>query len=129
MKIEHLAIWVRDLEKMRDFYCRFFGAISNVKYTNQLKHFSSYFLSFETGARLELMQKPGIPNSLNNKETQYRGLIHFAISLGTEQRVDALTQQMREEGFEVLDGPRWTGDGYYESVILDPEGNRIELTV
>lgn len=129
MHIEHLAIWVRDLERMRAFYETYFGATANDKYTNVTKGFSSYFLSFpQGGPRLELMQMPGIPDSLNDTLMQFTGLIHFALSVGDEAAVDALTNRLRADGLPVVGEPRRTGDGYYESVVLDPEGNRLEIT-
>ena len=93
------------------------------------KNFQSCFLSFDGGARLELMHKPEIPDNTNDLLTQNIGLIHFAIAVGSKEKVDALTSELRKSGVEILDGPRITGDGYYESVVLDPEGNRIEVTV
>jgi len=127
MKIEHIAIWTKDLESMKEFYQKYFMAACNTKYINEKKGFSSYFLSFESGARIELMQMPVIPNSKNDIYKQFIGLIHIAFSLGSEQQVDELTERLQENGFEVLDGPRRTGDGYYESVVLDPEGNRLDI--
>jgi lactoylglutathione lyase len=129
MKIEHLAVWVKDLEAMKDFYCNYFQATANEKYINSSKQFQSYFLSFAEGPRLELMQMPSVPETNDNVYDQFKGLIHFAIALGSKEKVDVMTAQFLQDGFEVLDGPRYTGDGYYESVILDPEKNRIELTV
>ncbi|MGZ5135569.1 MAG: VOC family protein [Flavitalea sp.] len=129
MKIEHLAIWVKDLESMKDFYCRYFNAIAGKKYINPKKKLESYFLSFESGSRLELMNMANIPDSKNDEYKQFTGIIHFAISTGDEKKVNELTKQLVIDGFELLDGPRWTGDGYYESVILDPEKNRIEITI
>jgi lactoylglutathione lyase len=129
LHIEHIAIWVNDLEQMRAFYMRYFGAKSNEKYVNAKKQFESYFLSFDTGARLELMRMQGIPASTNDIYKQFSGLIHFAVSVGSEEKVNSLTEQFRKDGYEILDGPRRTGDGYYESVVLDPEGNRVEITV
>ena len=129
MHIEHLAIWVKDIEAMKAFYCKYFHATANDQYINNKKQFRSYFLSFDGGPRLELMQMPSVPDSKDDVYDQFIGLIHFAISLGSKEKVDAMTAQFRNDGFEVLDGPRTTGDGYYESVILDPEKNRIELTV
>ena len=129
MKIEHLALFVTDIEKMKDFYVRYFGAVPNEKYTNSSKQFESYFLSFENGPRLELMQMPSVPNSANDIHKQFTGLIHFAVSVGSEEKVNRLTDQFRKDGFEIIDGPRWTGDGYFESVVLDPEQNRIEITI
>jgi len=129
MKIEHLALFVTDIEKMKDFYVRYFGAVPNEKYTNSSKQFESYFLSFENGPRLELMQMPSVPNSANDIHKQFTGLIHFAVSVGSEEKVNRLTDQFRKDGFEIIDGPRWTGDGYFESVVLDPEQNRVEITI
>ena len=129
MRIEHLAIWVNDLEKMKSFYEKYFNAISGEKYHNPTKNFTSYFLSFEKGCRLELMQKPEIPDNQNDITLQYIGIIHFAISVGSKEKVDALTDEMRSDGYSVVGEPRTTGDGYYESVILDPENNRIEITI
>lgn len=129
MNIEHLAIWVSDLEKMKSFYEHYFGAQAGDKYHNPTKNFTSYFLSFETGPRLELMHKPSIPANANDVQLEYRGIIHFAISVGSKEEVDKLTDTLREDGYEVLGEPRTTGDGYYESVVLDPEHNRIEITI
>lgn len=129
MHIEHLAMWVKDLEVMKAFYCKYFHATANDLYFNSTKQFRSYFLSFDGGPRLELMQMPSVPDSKDDVYAQFTGLIHFAVSLGSKEKVDEMTALFRNDGFEVLDGPRTTGDGYYESVILDPEKNRIELTV
>ena len=129
MKIEHLAIWTQQLEVLKAFYMLFFDAVPNEKYTNPVKQFSSYFLSFGDGARLELMQMPGIPDSKNDLLQQNTGLIHFAISTGSKENVDALTETIRKAGYTVLGEPRWTGDGYYESVVADPDNNRIEITI
>jgi len=129
MKIEHVAIWTPDLERLKDFYCRHFDARADARYVNPTKGFASCFLSFDAGARLELMQMPGIPASRNDIDSQFTGLIHVALSVGSQERVDSLTAQLAREGHRVLDGPRRTGDGYYESVVLDPDGNRIEVTV
>jgi lactoylglutathione lyase len=128
MKIEHLAIWVKDLELMKEFYEKFFGMSCNQKYSNSIKGFESYFLSFPEGARIELMRMDSIPQCQHDYIEQHTGLIHFAVSLGSKLEVDKLTSRMKNEGYVVVDGPRTTGDGYYESVVLDPEGNRIELT-
>jgi lactoylglutathione lyase len=129
MKIEHLAIWTRDLEKMKAFYETYFQALANEKYTNQKKSFHSYFLSMGDGPRLELMQMPGIPESANDIYDQFSGLIHFAISVGSKEEVDSITEKLRRDGYDVVGEPRTTGDGYYESVVLDPEGNRLEITI
>ena len=128
MKIEHVAIWARDLELLRGFYCKYFKGISNEKYINEQKGFSSYFISFEDGGRLEIMNMDGIPDSLNSPTSQAIGIIHIAFSVGSQNRVNELTQRLKTDGFQILDGPRYTGDGCYESVVLDPEGNRLEIT-
>jgi lactoylglutathione lyase len=129
MKIEHIAIWTKDLESLKVFYTKYFEVTAGEKYINPVKKFESYFLKFEDGCRLELMQMPGIPSSLNNPYQQFSGLIHFAISVGSKEKVDSLTGRFRKDGHMIVGEPRTTGDGYYESVVLDPEGNRIEITV
>ncbi len=127
MTIEHIAIWVRDIEIMRNFYVTYFKMSSSIKYENKSKEFLSYFLSFESGARIEIMQKSGISANLQDKGVTH-GFTHVAISLGSCKKVDELTEQLRLDGYKVFAEPRTTGDGYYESVILDPEGNHIEIT-
>ncbi len=129
MKIEHLAIRANDIERMKDFYTQYFDAIPGEKYFNPSKDFTSYFLSFEAGCRLELMHKPSILNGQNNDREEYMGIVHFAISVGSKKAVDQLTERLRSDGFKIIGEPRTTGDGYYESVILDPENNRIEITI
>ena len=129
MKIEHIALWAQNIETLKIFYETYFDAQPNNKYTNSKKGFQSYFLTFASGARLELMQKPDIrPLARQDPADEFLGYAHFAFSLGSETAVNELTHRLVSDGFVKLDGPRWTGDGYYESVILDPEGNRIELT-
>ncbi|MCL4155064.1 UNVERIFIED_CONTAM: hypothetical protein GTU68_011992 [Idotea baltica] len=128
MKIEHLAIWVSDLEVMRSFYERYFGASAGEKYYNPTKNFSSYFLSFKEGARLEIMQKPEI-SRIANASQEYLGINHFAVSVGSKEKVDALTAKLKADEYIIVGKPRTTGDGYYESVVLDPEQNRIEITI
>jgi lactoylglutathione lyase len=129
MRIEHVAIWTHDLERSRHFYETYFEGRSNAKYVNPRKQFESYFLAFADGARLELMQRPDVPSSLNDVDRQFTGYIHLAFSIGSREAVDALTDCLRADGSRILDGPRTTGDGYYESSVLDPDGNRIEITV
>ena len=129
MKIEHLAIWVNDLEGMKRFYETYFHGKANTKYRNDKKQFESYFLTFSEGCRLELMNRPDIPQNINDLMKEYIGIIHFAISVGSKETVDTLTETLRKDGFPIVGEPRWTGDGYYESVVLDPEKNRIEVTV
>lgn len=127
--IEHVAIWVRDLEKMKNYYVNFFGAVSNQKYTNPATSFESYFLSFETGSRLEIMTKPGIPANANDTVgLQHEGLIHLAFGIGDKAAVDKKAMELKAAGYPILRGPRTTGDGYYEFETLDPENNRIEVT-
>lgn len=126
MKIEHIAMYVKDLEKTRDFFIRYFGAQANDGYHNPNTDFRSYFLTFEDGARLEIMSKPEI-NGAN--ETDRMGYIHIAFSVGTRKRVDELTAILSNDGYEVVSEPRTTGDGYYESCIIGIEGNMVEITV
>jgi len=129
MTIEHLAIWVDDLETMRQFYTTYFGATSNEKYTNPKKGFSSYFLSFgENRTRLEIMHKDDIHDSFG-KRGFAKGIAHFAIATGSKENVDQLTERLRADKYIIESEPRLTGDGYYESVVLDPEGNYVEITV
>jgi len=127
MRIEHVAIWVSDLEKMKDFYVNYFKASGGEKYLNLKKEFSSYFLSFSEGARLEIMQRPDISGRIGKKDTQL-GFTHLAVSVGSKEKVIELTETIRRAGFEIAGEPRTTGDGYFEGVILDPEGNSIEIT-
>ncbi|KYD02693.1 putative glyoxylase family protein (Lactoylglutathione lyase) [Heyndrickxia sporothermodurans] len=126
MKIEHVAIWVNDLEAMRTFYETYFNCKSNNKYHNAEKKFESYFLTFNSGTRLEIMRKLGIDKK---KQDDMIGWAHFAISLGSRESVNHMTDRLKNDGYRLINGPRVTGDGYYESVIEDPEGNLIELTV
>ncbi|PWK26485.1 lactoylglutathione lyase [Arcicella aurantiaca] len=128
MHIEHIAIWTKQLETLKDFYVKYFNAVPNEKYINPKKGFSSYFLSFGDGCRLEIMEKASIPLNINNPYDEYTGLIHFAMSVGSKEKVDEMTEIFRKDGFEIVGEPRTTGDGYYESVILDPDKNRIEIT-
>ena len=127
MKIEHIAMYVTDLERARDFFVKYLGASSNEGYHNLKTDFRSYFLSFDDGARLEIMHKPQLAD--DTKELARTGYIHIAFSVGSKERVDALTEQLKTDGYEVVSGPRTTGDGYYESCILGIEGNQIEITV
>jgi len=127
MKITHVAIWTNDLERLQAFYCNYFGGTSNEKYTNLIKKFSSYFLTFERGScSLELMTKPDLVSPESDVLT---GLAHFAFSVGSKEQVDLFTAQLREAGFAIIGEPRWTGDGFYESAITDPDGNIVEITI
>lgn len=128
MKIDHISIWVKDLETIKEFYIRHFEMTSNNKYINAEKKFSSYFLSFKTGTRIEIMHRPDILTTLNGNDKSC-GLTHFAISVGSKEKVDKLTEILRNDGHVIAGAPRTTGDGCYESVVLDPEGNQIEITV
>ncbi|MDD2926978.1 VOC family protein [Rhodoferax sp.] len=129
MRIEHIALWTADLARCRHFYVTYFGATAGAGYRNASKGFASCFLSFADGARIELMTTSMLSPVEIPPGAQRMGLTHLAISVGSEQQVDALTQRLKDDGFVILDGPRRTGDGYYESVTLDPDGNRIEITV
>ena len=127
MKIEHIALYVNDLEKARDFFITYFGAASNEGYHNKTTDFRSYFLSFEDGSQLELMTKPDLSDSgdfLNRFD-----YAHIAFNVGSKEAVDSLTARLKEDGYPLLSGPRTTGDGYYESCIVGFEGNLIEITV
>lgn len=125
MKIEHIAVWVNDLEKIREFYVKYFNAESNEIYRNTKKGFSSYFLSFASGSRLEIMKRDVINKSVQD---EHLGFVHLAFSVGSREKVDELTEILRKDGYTILGEPRTTGDGYYESVIADPENNKIEIT-
>ncbi|EAG4574457.1 glyoxalase/bleomycin resistance/extradiol dioxygenase family protein [Listeria monocytogenes] len=125
MKIEHVALWATNLEQMKQFYVTYFGATANDLYENKTKGFTSYFLSFEDGARLEIMSRTDVTGKTTGENL---GWAHIAISTGTKEAVDELTEKLRQDGFAIAGEPRMTGDGYYESVVLDPEGNRIEIT-
>ncbi len=128
MHIAHLTMWTEDLERLRAFYEAYFGAHVSSIYTNPAKGFKSYFLSFASDARLELMRSTTIAMAEVVPGIQRLGYIHLAMAVGTPEGVDGLTQCLQHDGYPVVDGPRWTGDGYYESVVLDPDGNRIEIT-
>ena len=127
MRIEHIALYVNDLENARNFFVTYFDAVSNEGYHNERTDFRSYFLTFANGARLEIMTKPDLTDSgdfLNRF-----GYAHIAFSTGSKEAVDALTQRLKQDGYPVISGPRITGDGYYESCVLGFEGNLIEVTV
>ena len=127
MKIEHIAMYVQDLEKTRDFFVKYFAAKSNAMYHNPNTDFKSYFLSFDDGARLEIKQNPGVEAQTENQ--MRTGFIHMAISVGSKEQVDKLTETLKQDGYMVTSGPRTTGDGYYESCVVAVEGNLIEITV
>ena len=131
MKIEHVAIWVEDIDKVCEFYRKYFGGVVQPLYHNPAKQFTSRFITFDDGARLEIMHRPDI-NVGTAEVFQYAehiGFAHISFSVGSKEKVDQLTQQMSDDGITIVGQPRTTGDGYYESVVLDPESNRIEITV
>lgn len=126
MKIEHAAMYVRDLEGAKEFFVRFFGAESNDGYHNPKTGLRTYFLSFDGGARLEIMNRPELEDE--EKGLTRTGYVHLALSAGSREAVDRLTEELAGAGYEVLSGPRVTGDGYYESCVLGFEDNQIEIT-
>jgi len=127
MKIDHIAILTTNLEGLRHFYVYYFDASSTEIYYNHSKEFRSYFLSFHGDCRLEIMEMPRIPISKNDIIKQFTGLIHFAINVGSREKVDKVTEKLKNDSYRVINEPRTTGDGYYESVVLDPDGNRVEI--
>lgn len=127
MKIEHVALYVNDLEETRKFFIKYLGAKSNHGYHNPRTNFRSYFLAFDDGARLEIMNKPEMADQ--PKELARTGYAHIAFSVGSKEKVDNLTADLKAAGYEIISGPRTTGDGYYESCIVAIEGNQIEITV
>ena len=161
MKIEHVAIWVRDIDKVCEFYRKYFGGVVHPIYRNPAKQFTSRFITFDDGARLEVMHRPDIYVERNvgtvemfhvkhaiasvatgyshtgmtehehvgHEVSQHLGFTHLSFSVGSKEKVDHLTQKMSSDGVSIVGQPRTTGDGYYESVVLDPEGNRIEITI
>ncbi len=129
MEIEHIAIWTDDIEAMRQFYQTYFGMTCSKKYVNSGKKYTSYFLSFGEGkTRIELMHRPDISDA-TGKKGLLKGLAHVAISVGSETIVNELTERLRTDGYVIAGEPRTTGDGYYESVVLDIEENYVEITV
>ena len=127
MRIEHVAMYVNDLEKAKEFFVNYLGGISNDGYRNPNTGFRSYFISFDDGSRLELMNKPDLTDA--GSKASRTGYAHIAFSLGSKEAVDDLTERLRADGYDVISGPRTTGDGYYESCVIAIEGNLIELTV
>ncbi|HAJ34314.1 MAG TPA: glyoxalase [Chloroflexi bacterium] len=128
MHLEHAAIWTPDLERLKTFYVKHFGATPSARYVNEKRGFASYFLSFDSGTRLEIMTIVGL-SAASAAAAPVAGYAHLAFALGSTARVDGMTAELAAAGCTVLSAPRWTGDGYYESVVLDPDGNQIELTV
>ena len=127
MYIEHVALWTADLEALKAFYETYFQATAGPKYVNPQRGFESYFLTFAGGARLELIRLPELrPGEGDGPQSGYA---HIAFAGGSAEAVDTLTARLQSDGYQVVDGPRHTGDGYYESVVLDPAGNRVEITI
>ena len=127
MKIEHIAMYVNDIEKSKEFFIKYLCATANDGYHNHTTDFKSYFLSFDDGARLEIMNRPEMSD--DHKNISRTGYIHIAFSVGSKEKVDSLTEQFKADGYDVISGPRTTGDGYYESCIVGIEGNQIEITI
>ena len=129
MRIDHVAIWTSQIEELKDYYIKYFNGTSNRKYLNREKHFESYFISFDSGTRLEVMQMPGIPQNLNDPVVkQYHGIIHLAFGVENMAQVDEKFSELTNNGYKILRGPRKTGDGYWEFETLDPDNNRIEVS-
>ena len=127
MKIEHVALYVNDLEAARVFFVTWLNGRSNDGYHNKTTDFRSYFITFDDGSRLEIMTKPCLADL--NKPLNRTGYVHIAFSVGNKEKVDELTEKLRSAGYEVVSDPRITGDGYYESCVVAIEGNQIEITV
>lgn len=127
MLIEHIALYVNDLEAAREFFVRYLEGSSDDGYFNRTTGFRSFFISFDSGARLEIMNKPELIDP--QKDLNRTGYAHVAFSVGSKEKVDALTQTLKADGYEIISEPRMTGDGYYESCIIAIEGNQIEITV
>ncbi len=126
MTIEHVALWTTDIEKSKNFYCTYFGGTAGEKYVNDTKGFESYFICFESGARLEIMTMCGKTGREDNSE-RYVGYSHFAVNVDSKSIVNTLALKIEEAGYPIVSGPRTTGDGYYEACVLDPDGNRVEI--
>ena len=130
MKIEHIAIWAKDIDKVCEFYRKYFGGNIQPLYHNPTKQFTSRFVTFEDGARLEVMNNPNVGTLTESMfHVEHLGIAHISFSVGSKEKVDLLTKEMSDDGVTIVGEPRTTGDGYYESVVLDPEGNRIEITI
>jgi len=128
MLLDHVAIWTNQLEELKDFYVKYFDAKPNKKYSNADTGFESYFLSFDSGSRLEIMNKPGIPENLNDTiGKQHQGLIHIAFDVGSMEKVLEKATDLKRGGINIIRGPRKTGDGYFELETSDPDKNRIEV--
>jgi lactoylglutathione lyase len=128
MKINHVAIWTNDLERLKEFYIKYFDVKSGSKYVSSKRGFESYFLQFDSGARIELMYLPSLLD-LEKSDSSIVGYAHIAISVDSKEKVDDITSRVQSDGYVIVSGPRYTGDGYYESVLLDPDGNQLEITI
>jgi lactoylglutathione lyase len=129
MTIDHVAIWTAKLEELKNYYVKYFNGRANEKYINKERHFESYFVTFDSAPRLELMQMPGIPQNLNDTIVkQYLGFIHLSFGMETMSMVNEKLNELKNDGFKILKGPRRTGDGYWEFETLDPDNNRIEVS-
>ena len=126
VKIAHIAIWTNNLEALKTFYIRYFNGVSNEKYVNPFKKFESYFISFESGPALELMRRESLADGSHDINERL-GITHIAFTLGSKEAVISLTETLRADGYRIVGEPRTSGDGYFESIVLDVEGNRIEL--
>ncbi|RCX09075.1 lactoylglutathione lyase [Anaerobacterium chartisolvens] len=129
MKINHVALWTDKLERMKDFYIRFFGGTCGNKYENLQKQFQSYFIAFDSGAKIELMSTPTVQGKCGTGGKPLCGYAHLALSVGSRERVNEVTELIRLSGYTVTGEPRMTGDGCYESCVVDPDGNLIEITI
>jgi lactoylglutathione lyase len=128
MTIDHIAIWTTQPEQLKDYYVKYFNGSANEKYFNKDTLFESYFITFDSGSRLEIMKKPGIPVNLNDREEkQHQGIIHISFGVETMEMVTGKSKELSEAGYRILRGPRKTGDGYFEFETLDPDNNRIEV--
>jgi lactoylglutathione lyase len=125
IRIEHVALWVRDIDRVAAFYARYLGARVGDLYRNERRGFESRFLEFDSGARLEIMRRVDVTEG---SPAERLGFAHIAIAVGSEAGVDAFAARIAADGLTVAGAPRRTGDGYYECVVLDPEGNRVEIT-
>lgn len=124
MQLTHIAIWTNELERSREFYVTYFGGKSNEKYVNPKKGFASYFITFEGGASLEIMQRVDVTEE---REGLFIGLAHFAFSVGSKENVNNMIEMFRKDGYTILGEPRTTGDGFYEGSVADPDGNIVEI--
>jgi len=126
MNISHIAVWTFNIETLKEFYIKYFNCRVNKKYQNKIKKFESYFLSFDSGVGLEIMNIPGLQKNFPELKTGYA---HIAISAGSKEKVIEIIGKFRDDGFKIKSEPRTTGEGFFESVIFDPDGNEVEITI